>query len=613
MWVLPMSDESSRASWDEFRRELGLPPPPAEAERREEEDRQDAEARQRQDRDRWDEIERLLGLARDEAERREEEDRQDAVARQRQERIGRAFAEVRDFTIQSLAEELGHQPDLSEYCDHWAGRIVALMSVLKEEGLAQRLDELPPVPDGDRGGAKRIAVEVYRRGGTGDRARTADLLRQVGEIRGELSRDVNGWLRRGLEPEIRGLHTLTKTADGICWPIAWPDDPDPVATLREACAIARDALEHPERFQLLGGVPVHVAVVRQLRSLATDVARRRGRIPPELPEEVCNATAARSAAGKVLAWCDAEGTLPADPAVRILDKIRRERMILGLMHSCPSGQFDWQAGVNRLWRRWDELFPCEVRPGRPVCANYADASDAVVALLEALQAVESRRGGVNFPNLGPLSPKERTMPKPPQEKAKVLFFAANPTGTKPLALDEESREIKAKIRAADYRDALELITEWAVRPDDLLQFLNQHKPHVVHFSGHGSADAEIILQDDGRQPEPVSQETLEALFKALKGQIRVVFLNACFTLPQAKAIVREIDCAIGMSRAVGDQAAITFAASFYRALGFGASVQNAFDQAKVALKLKRIPEEGTPQLIVKSGVDADKVFVVNPR
>jgi hypothetical protein len=206
------------------------------------------------------------------------------------------------------------------------------------------------------------------------------------------------------------------------------------------------------------------------------------------------------------------------------------------------------------------------------------------------------------------------MPKPAQKKVKVLFFAANPEGTNPLALDEESREIEAKIRASEHRDTLELVTKWAVRPDDLLQFLNQHKPHVVHFSGHGSRAAEIILHDRDRKPKPVSKDALMALLRALKGQIRVVFLNACWTQPQAEAIVHEIDCVVGMSRAVGDKAAITFAASFYRAVGFGASVQNAFDQAKAALMLEGIPEEGTPQLLSKSGIDPDQVVLIpNPR
>ena len=79
------------------------------------------------------------------------------------------------------------------------------------------------------------------------------------------------------------------------------------------------------------------------------------------------------------------------------------------------------------------------------------------------------------------------------DKVKILFLAANPKNTPTLQLDEEIRAITQKIRSSEYRDSLELISAWAVRADDLLQVFNEHKPHIVHFSGHGSSEGEIIL------------------------------------------------------------------------------------------------------------------------
>jgi CHAT domain-containing protein len=136
-------------------------------------------------------------------------------------------------------------------------------------------------------------------------------------------------------------------------------------------------------------------------------------------------------------------------------------------------------------------------------------------------------------------------------KIKILFLAANPATTKPLQLDEEIREITAKVRAAEYRDSLELISQWAVRPDDLLQALLEHKPHIVHFSGHGSSAAEIILQDQNGLPQPVSKEALVHLFRTLKDNVRLVLFNACSTRPQAEAIAQTIDCTVGMNQPIG--------------------------------------------------------------
>jgi hypothetical protein len=197
-------------------------------------------------------------------------------------------------------------------------------------------------------------------------------------------------------------------------------------------------------------------------------------------------------------------------------------------------------------------------------------------------------------------------------KIKILFLSANPQGTNPLKLDEEAREIQLKIRAAEYRDSMEFITQWAARPDDLLQFLNQYKPDIVHFSGHGSETEEIILLDKNGTPKPVSKAALVSLFRNFKKSTRVAVLNACFSQPQAESIAEEIGCAIGMTREITDDAAIVFAGSFYRAIGFGCSVQEAFEQGKTALLGEDIPEEKTPALMCRNGMKADAIILIKP-
>ena len=189
------------------------------------------------------------------------------------------------------------------------------------------------------------------------------------------------------------------------------------------------------------------------------------------------------------------------------------------------------------------------------------------------------------------------------DKIKILFLAANPADTNSLKLDEEIRAITEKIRASDYRDSLDLVSAWAVRPDDLLQLLNQHKPHIVHFSGHGNQIGEIVLVDNAGYAKPVTPKAIKALFSSLKDNVRVVFFNACYSQSQAQAIGEIIDYVVGMNTTIGDRAAIIFAASFYRALGFGRSVQEAFEQGKTALLLESILEDRTPELLIRDGID----------
>jgi len=188
-------------------------------------------------------------------------------------------------------------------------------------------------------------------------------------------------------------------------------------------------------------------------------------------------------------------------------------------------------------------------------------------------------------------------------KTRILFFASNPESTEKLSLDEEARSISRKIRETDYRDSLEFITAWAIRPTDLLDELNLHRPTIVHFSGHGSGEEGLILSDDQGNQKLVSAGALTMLFSTLKDNIRLVVLNACYSEVQANAISEVIDCVVGMKSQIGDQAAITFAEYFYSAIGYGRSVKEAFEQGKAALMLESITEENIPVLIIKPGID----------
>ena len=205
---------------------------------------------------------------------------------------------------------------------------------------------------------------------------------------------------------------------------------------------------------------------------------------------------------------------------------------------------------------------------------------------------------------------------------KVLFISANPVKvvgelsngtavtTAPLGLDDELREIKAKVRASKYRDAVKFVQCPAARASDLIQAFNETRPNIVHFSGHGSDTNELILLDAAGKTFRVPKAAIENLFETMKDDIRVVFLNACYSRGIASAIRKHIDCTIGMIEAVPDDTAIVFAAAFYGALGFGRSVREAFDQGVAELRLQGIEGVQIPKLMSRRGVDPKTVKLV---
>ena len=183
---------------------------------------------------------------------------------------------------------------------------------------------------------------------------------------------------------------------------------------------------------------------------------------------------------------------------------------------------------------------------------------------------------------------------------KILILTANPRNTDRLRLDEEVREIQAALDQSKKRDQFEIIARWAVRVDDLQPILLDHEPHIVHFSGHGGGSQGLALEDELGQMQLVSSTALAGLFELFKANVECVFLNACYSEEQARAIHQHINCVVGMNQAIGDRAAVKFAKGFYRAIGTAKTYKEAFEFGCNAIDLQGIPESSTPVLLHKS-------------
>ena len=199
------------------------------------------------------------------------------------------------------------------------------------------------------------------------------------------------------------------------------------------------------------------------------------------------------------------------------------------------------------------------------------------------------------------------------DKVKILFLAANPVDVVTrLRIDREIREISQKIRWVTPGDQLHLESEWAVRADDLQDLLMKHQPDVVHFSGHCSPSSGIMLEDENGNRKVVSREALADLFRILKGNIRLVVLNACYAKDQAEALATAIDFTIGMNAAIEDKDATIFAARFYESLAFGYSVKVAFELAVNQLRLVGSDVAHVPELLEREGANATDSRIVEP-
>ena len=98
------------------------------------------------------------------------------------------------------------------------------------------------------------------------------------------------------------------------------------------------------------------------------------------------------------------------------------------------------------------------------------------------------------------------------------------------------REIKNTLAISPNRDQFQIITESAVRVDDLTRFLSHHQPTIVHFSGHGWGTDGLVLEDNSGHRQLVSTPALAKLFDLFQSQVECVLLNACYSEEQATAI-----------------------------------------------------------------------------
>lgn len=182
---------------------------------------------------------------------------------------------------------------------------------------------------------------------------------------------------------------------------------------------------------------------------------------------------------------------------------------------------------------------------------------------------------------------------------KILILSVNPKNTDKLRLDEEVREIQIALKLATHRAGFEIVTQSALRVDDLRRTLLEHQPTIVHFCGHGAGTHGLVLENNSGQMQLVSTESLARLFKSFQEDIECVLLNACYSETQAAAIHQHIDCVIGMNQPIGDKAAIKFAVGFYDGLGAGRTYEACFELGCASLDLEGIAESETPVIKIR--------------
>ena len=197
----------------------------------------------------------------------------------------------------------------------------------------------------------------------------------------------------------------------------------------------------------------------------------------------------------------------------------------------------------------------------------------------------------------------------PDGVLKLLFLSANPSNARPLRFDKELQSIKQAIREAGFESHFTIISEFSVRINEISKYLMKHQPHIVHFSGHGTKSGKLAFENRDGVAVAANRQSLRDLFDVLKDNIRIVFLNSCYSELQAQAIAEVVDCTIGVSEKIKDDIAIEFAVQFYQAIVYKRDVASAFNTSVATIGMVHSVEKKYFQLMCRPDSNPQKIVL----
>ncbi|MHC1999589.1 CHAT domain-containing protein [Methylobacterium sp. CM6241] len=185
----------------------------------------------------------------------------------------------------------------------------------------------------------------------------------------------------------------------------------------------------------------------------------------------------------------------------------------------------------------------------------------------------------------------------PRPSFRVLLLSASPIDKPRIRLEEEHRDIDHRLRilrnsAAD----LHFSIETAARTKDLLANVLGSNADIFHFSGHGISGG-LIFEDAAGHHQIIYAEEIADYLARLGKNIKCVLLNACFSTSLAGALKTHVDYVIGCNAEIDDDAAITFAGSFYVSLAGGLCFKQAFRSAVEDVSLNHSRRESNKYTI----------------
>lgn len=191
----------------------------------------------------------------------------------------------------------------------------------------------------------------------------------------------------------------------------------------------------------------------------------------------------------------------------------------------------------------------------------------------------------------------------------VAMLTASPIGHGAIDVSMEAREVEIERRKSRLSDKFSLKVYPAAVAESLTQTLNEDKPSIIHFSGHGGYGA-IVLDNTSIEKiggTSVDMSLLTRILKTASVRPTLLVLNACDTLSGADKILDAVDIVIAMSEPIPDSAAYSYSRRLYAAIFSGLNIADSHEQACAVLAIDDPKGASLPTLLAAPRIDPKSI------
>ena len=162
----------------------------------------------------------------------------------------------------------------------------------------------------------------------------------------------------------------------------------------------------------------------------------------------------------------------------------------------------------------------------------------------------------------------------------ILYTASEPANPNPIETINEFNKIEEKIKTSRFREDFTIKSIFSVSYDKFIESIDENKPNIVHFSGHGTEKGKLVFCDDNGKLLTTKKRIIE-FFKIItnnkNNNLECVVLDACYSEILADEILKYVECVIGIRNQITPNTATEFFVDFYGSLSNQNTISDAFD------------------------------------